>query len=262
MGHTRLGRIPKTRKWSEIVALLGETGKLPTEDLATISRRVLDATKTGLKLAADDPGVRYAFFLLTQLALASRKDDWSSRLSTLGISLPADATVFDLTAEVQGAIDDHLLSHGPRTDIGEIAQQAIGEALAATAGGQTPSMFLGGAENLQDALRGFSTKAGFADLGQKFFGQLLSRYLNFFLSRATADAVGRGRIAQLGDLNSFNDALVRHCEQSAHIVRDFCGEWYSKTEFQEGIDLQNASRFVAVALEKLQAEMRQQGAEQ
>jgi hypothetical protein len=38
-------------------------------------------------------------------------------------------------------------------------------------------------------------------------------------------------------------------------VHDFCGEWYSKTEFKTGIDLANSSRFVAVAMKKLQAEL-------
>jgi hypothetical protein len=41
-------------------------------------------------------------------------------------------------------------------------------------------------------------------------------------------------------------------------VQDFCGDWYSKTEFQHGIDLQNTSGFMAVALKKLQAELQKQ----
>jgi hypothetical protein len=43
-------------------------------------------------------------------------------------------------------------------------------------------------------------------------------------------------------------------------VHDFCGEWYSKTEFREGIDLDNTSRFMAVALKKLQDELKRQRA--
>jgi len=44
-------------------------------------------------------------------------------------------------------------------------------------------------------------------------------------------------------------------------VRDFCGEWYSKTAYREGIDLKNASRFLAVAVRKLGSELEQQGGE-
>jgi hypothetical protein len=62
------------------------------------------------------------------------------------------------------------------------------------------------------------------------------------------------------DVAEFNNALRAHCDQSARIVRDFCGEWYSKTEYEKGIDLENTSRFVAVALKKLRSELEQQKA--
>jgi hypothetical protein len=65
----------------------------------------------------------------------------------------------------------------------------------------------------------------------------------------------------LGDVAEFNHALERHCDQSARIVRDFCGEWYSKTEHQTGISPSNASRFLAVAVKKLSNELEQQGSE-
>src|SRR5439155_20187418 len=103
-----------------------------------------------------------------------------------------------------------------------------------------------------------STKVGFARLGQRFFGCFMMRFLNFYVSRITASQVGGERLQQLGDLTQFNDALRTHCQQSARIVHDFCGEWYSKTEFQQGIDLNNTSGFMAVALRKLQAELKRQ----
>ena len=66
------------------------------------------------------------------------------------------------------------------------------------------------------------------------------------------------KLPQVGEVTHFNDALLSHCEQSARIVHDFCGEWYSKTEFQQGIDFENSSRFLAVAVQKLQAELQRQ----
>jgi hypothetical protein len=55
--------------------------------------------------------------------------------------------------------------------------------------------------------------------------------------------------------------LRAHCNQSARIVRDYCGEWYSKTEYQKGINLKNTSGFLHVAFEKLRNELKQQKAE-
>ncbi len=123
------------------------------------------------------------------------------------------------------------------------------------------TLFGSGRDELRAAIRELSSKKGFSDLGQKFFGRFLACFLNFHLSRITAAQLGGERLQQVGDLSLFNEVLRSHCEQSARIVRDFCGEWYSKTEFHEGINLDNTSRFMAVALKKIQAELKRQKAE-
>ncbi len=265
MGHTRLGTVPKTRKWSEIVKQVA--GGSPADDRSTfsvssIAAQTLDAANEGLDKAVNDTGVRYTFYLLTQLAIASRATDWESAFGELGIHLREDSTVFDFTAQVQDAIDHYVRqSSSAATDLSEIAQQSAGEAITSMAGSQTANMFGGGREDLRNAIRSLSTTKGFGELGQQFFGRFVARFLNFYLSRVTAASVGAGRLRNLADVAEFNDALRLHCDQSARIVRDFCGQWYSKTEYQKGIDLQNTSGFLAIAMKKLQRELAQQKAE-
>ncbi len=266
MGHIRLGRIPKSRRWTTVVSLLaserdggGSGGTAVLEaDVAPVATATLEAARQGLERAVDDRGLRYTFYLLTQIVLAAREDDWQGGLRPFGIVLPGDATLFDLTAGVHDAVDDHLAAHGRPTDVSEMAQQAAGEALAALAGPRVATLFGSGRDELQAAVRGLSTKQGFADLGQRFFGRFMAHYLNFYLSRVTATHLGDGPLRQIGDITQFDDALRAHCQQSARVVHDYCGEWYSKTEFREGISLDNTSRFMAVAVNKLRAELGQQ----
>ena len=227
-------------------------------DIGDVAEATLDAARQGLEKAVDDPGLRYTFYLLTQIVLAARQEDWQAGLRPFGIALPGDATLFDLTAELHNAVDDHLAARGRPTDISEMAQQAAGEALLALAGPRAVTLFGEGRDELQAAVRELSTKQGFANLGQRFFGRFMAHYLNFYLSRVTAAQLGDGPLRQVGDITRFDEALRLHCQQSARIVRDFCGEWYSKTEFREGIELGNTSRFMAVALSKLRAELGQQ----
>jgi hypothetical protein len=264
MGHQRLGDIPKSKKWSSVVeAVVGEgvpagaPGSL-VQAVSDVADLTIDATGAGLHRAIDDPGLRFTFYLLTQIVLAAREPDWQKRLGDLGIRLSADSTLFDFTAEFQDAVDRYLASHGPPTDVSEMAQQAAGQAVTQLAGPNAKTLFGSGAAELQDALHKLSTKAGFARLGQRFFGCFMSRFFNFYLSRLTAGQVGGPRLGQVGELTHFNELLEQHCNQSARIVHDFCGEWYSKTEFQHGIDLENTSRFMAVALKKLQGELEKQ----
>jgi len=224
-----------------------------------IARNALDAAAAGLQRAIEDPGLRFTFYLLTQIVLAVRKPDWEERLSDLGIALTPESSLFDFTAALQNTVDGFLESNGPTSDISEMAQQAAGQAITELVGPKSKTLFGSGPSELQDGLYDLSTKAGFARLGQHFFGCFMSRFLNFYLSRITAGQVGGPRIERLSDLTRFNDALEVHCKQSAQVVHDFCGEWYSKTEFERGISLENTTGFMAVALKKLQSELMKQG---
>lgn len=268
MGHTRLGAIPKTRKWNEVVAQVAgvglNSGTVPAaEDMAAIAAKTLDAAQKGLDRVVDDPGVRYTFYLLTQLALAARTPDWETALRAHGIRLTNDSSLFDFTAEVQDAIDRHLRQHpSGATDLSEMAQQSVGEAITSLAATRTGNLFGGSSDDVRNAMHSFSTKKGFGELGQCFFGRFVARFLNFYLSRVTAAHLGSPRLRDLGDIPQFNDALRSHCDQSARIVRDFCGTWYSKTNYEQGINPENTSRFLAFALEKMRSELAQQRAEQ
>jgi hypothetical protein len=266
LGHIRLGPLPKTKNWNQVVeSITGSTLALsPLSSSASrvdiIAAETIKATKSTLARASYDAGVRYTFYLLTQVVLASRKPDWQSRLGQHGISLSQRSSVFDLTSEIQGAIDRYM-SRTPRgaTDVSEMAQQAAGEALTTLLSDEEAPRFEGfQSTDLRGLLRGLSTKRGFAQLGHKFFAQFVARFLNFHLSRVTAANLGTPRLPDLGYIPEFNRALTTHCEESARIVRDFCGDWYSKTEFEQGIDLSNSGRFLAIAVRKLKSELQHQ----
>lgn len=261
MGHQRLGTIPKTQKWDAVVSRLLEGSGLAREDVGDIAALTLDAAGPALENAVGDVGLRYTFYLLTQIALASRQEDWHAGLAAAGIKLSSDSTIFDLTSKLQIAIDDHVAEHGHATDISEMAQSAAGEALSSLAADNSVTLFGNDGEGLRIAIKDLSTTKGFSRLGQVFFGRFAERFLNFYLSRVTAIEIGSERLPNVDEVSRFNDALKAHCEQSAQIARDFCGQWYSKTEYLEGIDQDNTSRFMAIALRKLSRELAKQRAE-
>jgi hypothetical protein len=261
MGHTRLGDIPKTRKWRSVVeTMVGENrshAPLATT-VPVIANAALDAAEAGLDKAQKEAALKAAFYLLTQITLSARSEDWRGYLRRLGIGLSEDASAVDLLAGAQKLLDENIERKRARSDVAEMVQQAFGEAVADEVSRRAVSLFGAGSEELHAALRELSTKKGFSQLAQKFFGSFMYRYLNFYLSRVTAGQLDTTQLQQLGDLSEFNRALHVHCEQSAAIIRDFSGDWYSKTEYEEGIDESNVSRFTAVALKKLRAELKTQ----
>lgn len=261
MGHTRLGTVPKLRKWDDIVTRFA--AELPASvsetAVAVVARHTLLSAEPALLKAVDDRGLRAAFLLLAKTVLASREPSFDEALSIIGVQLPADASVFDLTSELHAAIDEAVFVTGRSTDASEMAQRALGEALTELVSAHTTTLFEPSPDDLKAAVRGLSTRRGFGQLGQRFFGYFLARFLNSYLSRIAAAELG-GVVRHVGDLTTFNNLLRSHCVESAAIVRDFCGEWYSKSAYREGINELNSARFVAVAVKKLAAELKRQGA--
>ncbi|MBU0717647.1 MAG: hypothetical protein KJ749_05305, partial [Planctomycetes bacterium] len=213
MGHSRLGDLPTSKKWSAVVSTIAapgggaETHSALADGVETIAHQALEAAEGGIIAAFDDPGLRYTFYLLTQLVLAGRETDWERRLAATGIHLAKDDSLFDLTAQLQRAIEEHLQTRGGPTDTSEMAQQAAGEAISALTAPNVQTLFGSGRNELLDALRRLSTKTGFARLGQLFFARFMSRFLNFYLSRMTAACVGSDRLHNIGEVARFDEAL-------------------------------------------------------
>lgn len=68
MGHSRIGTLPQTRWWDEIVDLIA-TGA----NVQNVADTMLRAAQKALGTVVNDAGFREAMYLAVQLALAGRE---------------------------------------------------------------------------------------------------------------------------------------------------------------------------------------------
>jgi hypothetical protein len=265
VGHNRLGRLPQTRKWRDVVSLIGDgapvgavAGSTLTAADSELARAMgvdRDASE-GLADAPNDAGLVHAFWLLTQVALAARAANFEQALRAVGLEVPDSPTLFDVTSAFATTVHDATWREGRPSDIAEIARMAATETLTALCLQGTPSLFEDGAPNLQATLRGLSTPLGFSRIAEECFARLNRRYLLYLLSRELSAHVGPNRrFGDLRDRTAFNEALDTHCRQVSLIVRDFASGWYSKANYQGGITIRKARGFSHVALKKIRSEM-------
>jgi hypothetical protein len=250
MGHSRLGDLPRTRKWRQVVALLDSEAAT-----SQIAAATLDAAKLGLEQAAGDPALVHSFWLLSQLPLCAKRNSFISELNLLGIAVSSQPTLLELVGGFADAVDDHVRKTGGRTDLGEIAQMGAAESLTSLLRERTTSLFGTTPDRVRYELAGFATKKQFSILARDFFARLADRYLTHFLSRQTSS-----QFKSVPANREFRDALKLHCRQASRIVEEFAGAWYSKTNYEGGITPRKAANFVAVALTKLRSEL-EKGAE-
>src|SRR5262249_15656865 len=153
-------------------------------------------------------------------------------------------THLDFTVEVHRVIDDHFKAVGQKSDIAEIAQLAIGETLANYFRRQPSDLFAKSETQLLADLRQLGTQRTFGNVARGFFANFMSRMLGFYLSKFIRPGGRQRLVNSADDLTKFNTALRQHAYQRAAIIHEFAEKWFSKTEFEKGIDQKNTHRFV------------------
>lgn len=254
MGHIRLGRLAKTRKWLEVVELLDEAPR----DVVGIAAAIASAAEGRLARLGADSSLTYCFWLLTRIALASRAGDFPAELRRLGIEADPSTSSVAFISQVADRVRSEASLETASGHITEIASLALRRALTETVGQQGPSLFGSSVEDLQQAFRSLSTQRQFGALSKQFFGDFLARVLRGAIDRELSQHVGVGHpIGNIDSAADFSRALDTYARQSARIVEDFAGGWYSKHNWESKgeISRADAGRFVTVAVRKLRQEL-------
>ncbi len=125
MGHERVGTLPKSKRWRNVVEQIGsfDAGDVDAEEIA---RRTLQNVRLRFSALQMDPGVLAAFEFLLALSVASRHANPRGSLRDLGLEVPGALTPLALARAVRAWV-------GPRSASAEyrdLAQAAATDAIA------------------------------------------------------------------------------------------------------------------------------------
>src|ERR1035437_6204737 len=99
MGHIRIGTLPATRRWEDVIGLVAERAEVS---------RVAEATTDAWQLAFDkvrnDAGFREAVWLVTQLGVAGRSKDPAGQLGAAGLDVAGAGSVVGGAMGLSGAV--------------------------------------------------------------------------------------------------------------------------------------------------------------
>lgn len=252
MGHLRLGTLPQTKKWKNVVALLD--GDAP---LLEIAAAAAEASDRDLSRASDDPVFCFIASLLTDLPHKARSPGYLDFMDSLGISAQETATAAEFLAGLDHAVERHAFNVRRSSDIGEMAKAALLETFSVHLRDRLPTLLEPTPAELRSALASFSSGTAFGGLARDFFARLTYRSLDYFLSRELANHTGEGkRFASDTDRTAFQHDLAQHVFEASRIVEDFAGGWYGKTVWQkQALDQDAVNRFTRYAFKKLRSEL-------
>lgn len=254
MGHIRLGPLPATRKWKQVVGLIA--GGAGAAQLATAT---VNAAEAGLKAAPNDHGVIETYWLLMRLPLAARSANFAAALRDCGLSVSDAPGLLEVVTAFTTAVDARMPDGRHRTDLGEMAQNAAAETLTAVVGERTRNLFGTAPEDVRREFAALATARQFGTLARQFFTRFSFKCLNYFLSKALPDQTGPGkRFRTVADQTKFTDALHTHCHEATKVVERYAGEWFALHNFQAAGDItrEETQRCLGHAITKLTREFR------
>ncbi|RYH08457.1 hypothetical protein [Tropicimonas sp. IMCC6043] len=250
MGHIRLGVLPQTRKWREVVDLL--QADAPVADVASAATL---AAKGALLSAAKDPQFLSIVELLAALPQEARGPAFLRAMAERGIT--QIDTVPALLSGIADSVDEDCLRSGHRSDLGEIALSSLLTTLSDHFDRSLPGLFDPTPAEIRTALGRLASGEKFGAFARGFFARVVDQTLQYYLSRELSNHVGPGqRFASDADRQSFDRALFQHSYEAARIVESYAGGWYGKAVWQgEGLTRDGIRKFTAFSMTKLRGEL-------
>jgi hypothetical protein len=255
MGHIRLGKLPLTRRWREVLELLDGEG-----DISSIANASLEAAQAGLKAVTSNPGFIYILTSIFQFLDSASAKDFVAELRNQGYSLPDEATLFDVISGFKSKLDSDLTELLIKSDVSELAQNAFSEVLFKYASIEIDSLFETTPEIVQKTIAKFSSGNRLRGLMHEFFTSFISHYLFYYLSRELSNHVGHDlRFENIDSHREFNTAIDLYIRQSVRITDEFVPGWFGKARYEQDITPESVSRFAFVAFKKIREQFARGG---
>jgi hypothetical protein len=252
MGQSRYERLPKTKNWQNVVALLA-TSDTSAPQLASAS---VTACKGELRQHSDDQILVWALYLLARLPLAARRGEAGRFLEDTGIDPKALAFPASLLEETGSFLQRQNFSNRKPSFVSDIALNAFQETVTKILGESNLDLFADSTTQLEPALGDYGTPRGFAICAKLFFTSFMNRVLAYFLSKEAVNVLGQNeRFGSLDSLQHFLGDLRRYCWESSQIIDSFAEEWYSKYKWQDKLDLAHIATFAWAAIRKFSGEI-------
>ena len=253
MGHIRVGRLPKTKKWTQVV----EAIKADEKHLSRIANATIKATGRDISNLSSEPSVYYPFFILSQIISKVDSENFVGELSELGIASQEISSTLEFINQTSEFVQKEIRKTGnPKDLISEIALKSFTEALTRVSIGETQSIFGSSIEDVRNTISKYKSPKGFAELARIYFSSFLNRYLQYYLSKETSNLIStKYGFQNIGHLNSFDESIKIYSFQSSKIIEDFAGGWFSKKKWLGELNENEIKSFLYVAFKKLKAEL-------
>ena len=256
MGHERVGVLPHTKRWRNVVAQMAESSG-SEDDAAAIANAILQNVRVQFRRIHSDDGVVAAFQFLVALAKSASLADFGAASFSPRIDLEGNPSTLKLIAQLRSWV---TAQEGSR-EYADIATKACADAMSLWSVQQTmqASLFAGSGDPREIWQRA-DNAAGFCELSRLFFSKFTERYLNYFLEREASASMAsipvRDRLAS--QLQDHIDGVSRFAFETSRIAQSFAAAWFYNHARDRYPSKEESRGFLSVAFGKMREELRRE----
>ena len=227
MGHIRVGRLPKTKPWAGLFDLL-QGGEV---NAGSMAQATAEAAQEEFAALEGDRRINYCFWFLVRLATAARSEDFAGELERLGLRNPNFTSGLSFVQQVARTVEKEQRKRGQPTVFSRMAEMSLRQVLSAKLVEQSKTLFGTGQQEIQAACRAISTRQQFGRVAREFFATFMSRTIRYVTDKELSNHVGTGEpLASPEQVLRFEQALDRHCGETAKIVEEFAAGWFFEAQ--------------------------------
>lgn len=256
MGHERVGYLPRSKRWREIVAILQDDLSESTHShLPFLAAKTLDHVHDRLRNIYDDHGVRAAFGFLIALSSSSHDGDNGADIDT---GLNNNPSPIQLAAQLNSWVQ----ANRGQMEYAELAKRAGADTIAAWTKEQLSQigLFDDPSRNASTVWQAAKSAEGFCEVSRLFFSKFTERYLRYFLEREASSLINNieARDAFNKRLEGHIDLISRHAFETAKITQSFAAGWYNNhVHGQKPSDVE-IRMFLKLSFEKIREELKRE----
>lgn len=253
MGHERVGALPHTQCWEDVVAEIADAASIDG-DVSGLANATLKNVRSRLLAVHTDTGFVASFQFILGLVLSASPAVDRTSLGVLAINLDVNPSPLKLAH----ALAQYVAKHQQSPEYAELARKAAVDVISAWTETNTRQLsFMGEHEQAQEIWRKASNSRGFCEVARLFFSKFVERYLNYFICREAsshlAKTESRERLARR--LSNHLEGVSHHAFETAKITQSFAAGWYSRYARDGMPEQEKISRFLSHSVGKLREEL-------
>lgn len=248
MGHERVGLLPKSETWRNIVAQLeGAAGS--DAETAQLAANTLNGVRKKFGRIHEDTGVQAAFGFLVGLACASRPQGTGKASPNIRLSdNPSPLSIVT-------CLNEWVDAHQWHPEYAVLAKRAASDVIAAwhRQYSRQGSLFSPDGPTAVEIWASASQAGGFSQVVRLFLSRFTERYLRYFLEReasANIDNVARREL--------LSHRLEKHAFEISKITQSFAAGWFNKQSRDSTPSDKALRAFLKVAFGKVREELRRE----